>query len=159
MRRSKHLGSRSALLRGALIGLLLVTPLVVTSWASFAEDEPSEELVLRAARGRTSYRIYCRNCHGDEAKGDGPIAELLKAPPADLTKLSAKNDGKFPAEEIYEAIDGRNEVAAHGSREMPIWGFSFQDPSRDEDQEAEVRERLLDLVAYLETLQAGGDSG
>lgn len=154
MRRCKNANSRSALLRGALIGLLLVTPLVLTSVASFAEEKASDELVLRAARGRTSYRIYCQNCHGKDAKGNGPIAELLKSPPADLTQLAAANDGKFPADTVYETIDGRNEVAAHGSREMPIWGFSFQDPSRDEDQEAEVRQRILDLAAYLELLQA-----
>lgn len=157
MRRSKHPDSRSALLRGALIGLLLVTALA--SVASFAEEGKSDELVLRAARGRTSYRIYCQNCHGKDAKGDGPIAELLKSQPADLTGLAARNDGEFPADEIYETIDGRNEVRAHGSREMPIWGFSFQDPSRDEDQEAEVREKIRDLVAYLLTIQVAKDSG
>ncbi|HEX9731967.1 MAG TPA: c-type cytochrome [Thermoanaerobaculia bacterium] len=157
MCRSKN--PRSALLRGALIGLLLVTPLVLASAAALADDQRSDELVLRAARGRTSYRIYCQNCHGKEAKGDGPIAELLKAPPADLTKLAADNDGKFPVETVSATIDGRNEVAAHGSREMPIWGFSFQDPGRDEDQEAEVAERIRDLVAYLQSIQAKGDSG
>ncbi len=53
-------------------------------------------------------------------------------------------------------IDGRTEVKAHGSREMPIWGFSFQDPGRTDDQETEVRERILDLVEYLKTIQVEG---
>lgn len=117
-----------------------------------AEDvEASDE--LRAARGRTSYRIYCRNCHGKTGVGDGPIAELLKVPPADLTALSQKHGGEYPAEDVYQAIDGRIETRGHGSREMPIWGYSFQDPSRSDDQEAEVRERILDLVAFIRTLQ------
>jgi len=156
MRRSKNSNSRSALLRGVVIGLLLVTALVMTAVVSSAEEKASEDAALRAARGRTSYRIYCQNCHGKDAKGDGPIAELLKSPPADLTKLAADHEGKFPSDAVFETIDGRNEVAAHGSREMPIWGFSFQDPSRDEDQEAEVKERVHDLVAYLESIQAKG---
>ena len=36
---------------------------------------------------------------------------------------------------------------------MPIWGLSFQDPHRDSDQEGEIRERILDLVAFIESIQ------
>jgi hypothetical protein len=28
----------------------------------------------------------------------------------------------FPLSAVYEAIDGRNAVESHGTREMPIWG-------------------------------------
>jgi len=129
----------------------MATPQDTDSTKDSAVSKDSPE--LRAARGRTSYRLYCRNCHGKDGKGDGPIAEVLKVPPADLTALSAAHEGLFPEQEVYEAIDGRKDVRGHGSREMPIWGFSFQDPTRTEDQEAEVRERILDLVEYLKSLQ------
>ena len=142
--------------------LLVWVPLLCVAVAPVAtpQDAGSEDSAvsqdspeLRAARGRTSYRLYCRNCHGKDGKGGGPIAELLKVAPADLTVLSADNEGRFPEDEVYGSIDGRKNVRGHGSREMPIWGYSFQDPTRTEDQEAEVRERILDLVAYVKSLQ------
>lgn len=126
----------------ALFALLLVAS------AATAADENG-----RVERGRTSYRVYCQNCHGRNGAGDGPIAEVLKVKPADLTRLATTNDGSFPAGRVYQTIDGRNEVTSHGSREMPIWGLNFQDPERDSAQQDDVRERILDLVAYLRSLQ------
>ena len=107
----------------------------------------------RAARGRTSYRVYCQACHGERGKGDGPVAQALKVPPTDLTQISARNGDRFPVEEVYKSIDGRTEIRAHGPSEMPVWGFSFQDPGRSDNQEPEIRERILDLVAYLKSIQ------
>lgn len=136
--------------------LVLAALLVPAVTPAASAQDAQDSAAIRVARGRTSYRLYCRNCHGKEGKGDGPIAELLKVQPADLTALAAEADGEFPADRVYETIDGRNDVGAHGSREMPIWGLSFQDPSRSEDQEEEVRDRILDLVEYIRTLAPAG---
>ena len=106
-----------------------------------------------AARGQVTYRIYCMNCHGSAGQGDGPLAELLKVAPTDLPRLALENKGEFAADEVHRAVDGRDEVRAHGSREMPVWGIGLQDRNRDADQEVEVRERITDLVAFLESIQ------
>ena len=82
------------------------------------------------------------------------MAEYLKIPPTDLTRLAVSRKGRFPRTEIYEAIDGRREVRGHGPAAMPVWGATFQDRGRDTRQEQEVREKILDLVAYLESIQA-----
>ncbi len=111
----------------------------------------------RQVLGALSYRVHCLNCHGSSGTGDGPMAELLKIVPADLTRLAADNGGELPAERIYQAIDGRLDIAGHGSRRMPVWGIGFQDPGRDTDQEEAVRDKILDLVAYLKILQVGGE--
>ncbi len=135
---------RRSLVRGTFLVLLalgIASPLLA---------ETSSE---RAARGQVTYRIYCMNCHGQAAEGKGPLADLLKIPPTDLTRLALENDGEFSVDKVYEAIDGREEVRAHGSREMPVWGIGLQDRHRDADQEKEVRERILDLVAFIESLQ------
>ena len=50
-----------------------------------------------ATSGKEMYLAYCATCHGKEGKGDGPVASALKVPPADLTTLSKRNDGKFPS--------------------------------------------------------------
>ncbi|MCP4203557.1 MAG: cytochrome c, partial [bacterium] len=86
----------------------------------FADELP--EVEDRQVLGALSYRIHCLNCHGSSGTGNGPMAELLKIVPADLTRLAARNDGEFPAQRIYQTIDGRQELASHGSREMPVWG-------------------------------------
>jgi hypothetical protein len=54
------------------------------------------------------------------------MAQDLVARPTDLTTLSKRNGGVFPAQRVYEIIDGREEVKAHGSREMPVWGKQFR---------------------------------
>lgn len=118
-----------------------------------ADESRQERVVL----GALSYRVHCLNCHGSSGNGQGPMAELLKITPADLTRLAENNDGEFPSDKIYRTIDGREEIAAHGSRQMPIWGIGFQIPGRDSDQEEAVRAKILDLVAYLETLQVANE--
>lgn len=111
-----------------------------------------------AAKGRVTYRVYCINCHGAEARGDGSLAELLTTVPADLTQLAKDNDGTYPTEKVREAIDGTERVKGHGLEEMPVWGDVFQVTSieasgSDETAEERANRRIQELVAYLETLQ------
>jgi mono/diheme cytochrome c family protein len=129
----------------AILGIVLVI-------GAIGAEQPSAEAEA-AAEGEQIYRIYCQSCHGATGRGDGPSAEVLRVPPADLTGLQADNDGEFPAERVYRSIDGRGEIRGHGTRAMPIWGLAFQQPDRDVNQEAEVRSRIERLVAYLRTIQ------
>ena len=39
--------------------------------------------------------------------------------------LAKSNNGVFPKDAVYEAIDGSKTIPAHGTREMPIWGERF----------------------------------
>ena len=66
--------------------------------------------------------------------------------------LASRHGGTFPAEAVLRHIDGREEVPAHET-DMPTWGLSFQDPSRDSSQEKEIQAKLAELVEYLKTLQ------
>jgi mono/diheme cytochrome c family protein len=97
------------------------------------------------------YASYCAVCHGIDGKGNGPAASALKVPPADLTTLSGNNGGKFPSNKVATAIRGDSTIAAHGSREMPVWGSLFRSMSRG--QEAEVHMRITNLTNYVESLQ------
>ena len=107
----------------------------------------------RVARGSSAFQVYCASCHGRGAEGNGPMAEFLRIPPKDLTLMAREHGGSFPEDETYSAIDGRRSVRGHGPREMPVWGFGFQVPGRDSDQESEVRQRILDLLAFLKSIQ------
>ena len=87
-------------------------------------------LGARRRSGKTAYLSSCAPCHGADGKGNGFISAVLKTPPADLTMLAKRNDGVFPIAAVNEIIDGRTLIAAHGNREMPIWGFDVMGRSR-----------------------------
>lgn len=108
------------------------------------------------SRGALLFQIHCGSCHGLSGRGDGPVAEQLLLQPVDLSDLLEPDDSGalgFPAERLRSVIDGRDEVSAHGTRAMPIWGVTFQDAGRAENQEDLVLARVNDLVEYLRTLQ------
>jgi mono/diheme cytochrome c family protein len=107
-----------------------------------------------AARGKVLFRVYCANCHGATAHGDGELAKLLTLPPADLTRITRRYEGEFPADWIRKKIDGRERVRGHGMQEMPVWGLSFRNPADPGDQEPQVGAKLDQLVDYLRSIQA-----
>jgi mono/diheme cytochrome c family protein len=104
----------------------------------------------RTAGGEVLYRVHCAACHGKDGRGEGPMAEILKVPPRDLTTLEQE---KFSESELIASIDGRTTVRGHGSSEMPVWGLSFKEVGRDTPQEDLVRDRIQDLLCYLKTIQ------
>jgi mono/diheme cytochrome c family protein len=102
--------------------------------------------------GKMAYLSSCAECHGDDGKGNGPLAAKLKSKPIDLTTLAKNNGGVFPEQKMYEVIDGRRVVAAHGTREMPAWGDRFL--SFGPDTQHIAQNRILAIVDYLKRIQA-----
>jgi mono/diheme cytochrome c family protein len=113
-------------------------------------------LAQDAEQGRATFERYCTSCHGIEATGKGPMIAVLTLQPADLTRLSAENDGKFPLIRVVKRIDGRDPLVSHGSP-MPIYGdfFSARDATMktESGQPIMTSQPVVDLVAYLKTLQ------
>ena len=108
--------------------------------------------------GRDLYRTYCWQCHGFEATGDGPMAEMLAIRTPDLTKLAGANDDVLPTDRIAEQIDGRSQLLAHGG-EMPIFGAVFETDQQiavalPNGQRMMVGLPLANLLAFLESIQA-----
>ncbi|PYQ65153.1 MAG: cytochrome C [Acidobacteria bacterium] len=132
-----------------LASLAAALPLSQTAAPGGSQDRKES----RAEAGVRTYRAYCASCHGASAAGNGPMAEVLKVKPADLTRIRERNGGAFPEARIAAIIDGRLEIHGHGPGSMPVWGLTFRESGRDSDQETEVRERIKDLVAYLESVQ------
>jgi mono/diheme cytochrome c family protein len=100
--------------------------------------------------GARLFQEHCAGCHGPGGTGGAPSA-ALRRPPADLTQFTARNGGVFPSERVARIIDGR-EVASHGDREMPVWGFAFR-ATRDGLSQEQVAARIAAIVAYLEAIQ------
>src|SRR5271169_4518668 len=70
--------------------------------------------------GQDMYNSYCAVCHGKDGKGNGPAASAMKTPPADLTLLTQKSGGKYPAAHVAAVIRGQAMTASHGSQDMPV---------------------------------------
>jgi mono/diheme cytochrome c family protein len=110
---------------------------------------------LMLSLGEREFALHCAVCHGANAVGNGPAASALRTPPADLTRIAARRGGKFPDGEIAQKIDGRMEVTAHGSREMPVWGVHLATPIAEDASGDEVARGRIDLlVEYLRSIQA-----
>ena len=111
--------------------------------------------------GQQEFEARCASCHGRDGKGQGPIADLLRKAPPDLTALSRGNGGIFPISRVYDSIVG-DDVKAHGSRDMPVWGQVYRLRAGEHyvdtyyDPEAYVRVRVLALVEYISRLQSSG---
>lgn len=109
--------------------------------------------------GKIEYEQSCAICHGLDGKGRGSIAQTFQLSVPDITTLTKRNGGVFPVSRVYDMIDGREEVKAHGTREMPIWGkyYSLSAAPRYDDYaynpEAAVRGRILALIDYLHRMQ------
>lgn len=107
--------------------------------------------------GRAEYMDSCVVCHGPEGRGDGPLADELQIRPADLTRLSERNGGRFPYSRVFATIDGRFLVRGHGERDMPVWGRQFLESDArvygPAGGEIVTTERIHELAGYVQSLQ------
>jgi mono/diheme cytochrome c family protein len=126
-----------------------------SSFLLLARYTAAQSLGLTDLSGAELFERFCGACHGTEGRGDGPVARGLATAVPDLTRISERNDGQFPANAIRETIDGRSPVLAHGTRTMPVWGYEFWiEEGADITAERDARELLRRLVAHLESIQA-----
>jgi mono/diheme cytochrome c family protein len=137
------------------VGVLLFATCFVLAASIQAQDNPGIKKVpvtrTSPAAGKEMFVHYCASCHGKEGKGNGPAASALKKAPADLSTLASRNGGKFPDTRVYAYVEGTDEVASHGSREMPIWGDVFR--SMSPADAAAVHQRVSNLTEYVRSLQ------
>jgi mono/diheme cytochrome c family protein len=125
-------------LAAVLLGALGTTGILSTT----ATADPAMDLAKK------TYLRSCANCHGPKGRGDGPLAKLLTKGAPDLTQIAKRNKGVFPFLEVMTIIDGRKEIGAHGSLEMPTWGEIF----RDQDVEKALG-RIVNLTLYVHSIQ------
>ena len=130
---------------------LRVTALIALIPLAAACEPPPEPV-----GGAALFAHHCARCHGSAGDGTGPLAAELPVRPANLRTIAARNGGNFDDAAVMAAIDGRRSVAAHGSREMPVWGEVFEsefaaDGAPRPRNTALLRSRLL--TDYVMTLQ------
>lgn len=137
--------------------LLMFAASAVFASAAVAQDQPEKVIKhvpiksTSPVSGKEMFTAYCAVCHGTDGKGGGPAASALKVPPADLSMLSKNNGGKYPSMKVASTIRSESTLAAHGSKEMPVWGALFWNISGG--HEGVVQQRTANLTSYIETLQ------
>ncbi len=149
----RAIGRQRWLLASVALGCAAIASLGAQTQSPPKSPSPQEmPPLIRSVEGRDLYREYCASCHGVDAKGNGPAAPALKTKPPDLTVLAKNNDGRFPEDRVRKTIMGDDPLvlAAHGSREMPIWGPVFRQIEEDVDRGPV---RLANLVKYLKSIQ------
>jgi mono/diheme cytochrome c family protein len=117
--------------------------------AARAADSPDAEA---ARAGADLFKTHCASCHGESGKGDGKLADGLQYAPADLTRISQRNRGKFPFERVVQIVDGRKPMKGHGRTDMPVWGdvLLTQREGYDKDK---VKEQIRRLAHHLASIQ------
>ncbi|HEY7748459.1 MAG TPA: c-type cytochrome [Aestuariivirgaceae bacterium] len=143
---------KAMLLTGAGVAAMLIIQMAAVVAAQ--DEDPSTTSPPRSAEA--AFALYCAPCHGEDGRGNGPLAFAVSKPLPDLTTLTMRNGGSFPRERLARLIDGRDDIKAHtGEREMPAWGewFKLEGEGLGSMDEEEVRMRIEKLLDLLESMQ------
>jgi len=147
--------------RFSFVRMLLVSASLLGIGAMAAAQQAASPVQpKRVDIGKIEYEGKCATCHGTAGRGDGPTASYLTRKASDLTILAKNNGGILPVAQMYEIIAGSQEVAGHGTRDMPVWGQAYRIQAAEYysdmpyDPEAYVRARILALIEYINRLQA-----
>ena len=112
-------------------------------------------LAQDAQTGAALYAQHCAVCHGQDARGKGPLAPALLLQPPSLRDLEQRHDG-FPTRRVVMRIDGSDPLVSHGSP-MPVYSefFAGEDVilKSESGQPILTSRPIADLVAYLREVQ------
>src|SRR5678815_2198989 len=111
--------------RGPTTTPLSALAILTLAWLAACADSPAKDASKEAHSLPSGGRLYqesCAPCHGLGARGNGPVAPILKVAVPDLTLIAARRGGAFSADEIFRIVDGQADLGSHGPRKMPVWG-------------------------------------
>ncbi|MCV2891621.1 cytochrome c [Lentibacter sp. XHP0401] len=105
--------------------------------------------------GSMLFAENCAACHGANARGHGDAESGLEQAPADLTLISERNGGTFPADDVLAKVHGYGGPGHFG--DMP----DFEDIGAGKKvmwetqngQKIATPRALVEIVGYLEGLQ------
>jgi mono/diheme cytochrome c family protein len=113
-----------------------------------AMPEPNE--------GRALFMQNCAVCHGEDGRGDGPMARAMETAPADLTLIALRGGGTFPKARVMSTVDGYARSGPDGQG-MPEFGALLEGDLVPFDSGDGVLtptpRKLVALVEYLQTIQ------
>lgn len=89
-----------------------------------------------AAAAAENYQKLCRNCHGDDGSGNGPVAAVLDKPPQNFTDCAAM---AAHSREFLRKIITEGGGAVGESPQMPAFGKNLS------------AEEIEELTGYVAT--------
>lgn len=143
------------------LGLTLIGAVVVAVVCQLGVSAAADE--KQNFRSDMLFRSACAPCHGQLGAGDGPVASSIKGGVPRLDDLTKRYSEEFPADYVRQTIDGRLNVAAHGTPDMPVWGLRFSlnhdaggmtGKQADASGEAAADMLIESLVNFVASLQA-----
>jgi mono/diheme cytochrome c family protein len=104
--------------------------------------------------GAGLYLSLCSRCHGVAADGNGADGRQMDPRPPDLTHLAARDPALLRLEGLVRVIDGRRTIRAHGTGQMPVWGWELVANEPNAQLREQARIRLVQTLAeYLLSIQ------
>ncbi|HWR17705.1 MAG TPA: c-type cytochrome [Terriglobales bacterium] len=134
--------------------LVIASALAFGALAQDSSVKYKSAKVVPATDGKQMFATYCASCHGTDGKGKGAAASSLKKPAADLTTLSKRHGGKFPAELVNKTLKTPTSTSHLNKKDMPSWGSVFSGMG----DEAQANLRVHNLTEYLRSLQVSDSS-
>ena len=131
---------------------LIISLLIMLATQAFSHHELANRNI---ENGHDNYKKNCASCHGETGRGDGPLAKNLPQSPTDLTQLSKRNGGKYPAARTLSYIYG-DPKKSHLARVMPEFSSAMSEdlvPVEIDGVFTPTPPELAGLLAYLESIQ------
>lgn len=136
------------------IGMGLVAVLAVSGCLETAR---TADTMPGPQDGKALFMENCAVCHGENAKGNGPMARSMKKAPKDLTLIKVRHGNAFPRAKMMSVIDGyaRSDMAGPG---MPEFGALLEGDlvpyDSGDGKPTPTPRKLVALAEYLESIQA-----
>jgi mono/diheme cytochrome c family protein len=130
---------------------VILSALVLVACAAMAQIQHAPKVPPNVEAGKQTYMEHCATCHGNDGRGNGPVASVLRMPPPDLRTLALRHGGKFPEDYVTNVLRFGIQIPAHGTSDMPVWGPIFG--VLENGNELAVRRRIKYLCDFLATIQ------
>lgn len=105
--------------------LNFVWAMALAGWLPLLASTPAAADDAALAKAQESYQTYCKKCHGEHGKGDGPGAAMLNPKPRDFA--DCQNMQKRSDDELFKVISEGGE-AVKMSADMQPWGGTLSEP-------------------------------
>jgi mono/diheme cytochrome c family protein len=129
----------------------ILVGIVILSSVAVAQQPESQDATQVAIPGRVLFVANCAACHGLDGRGVNSATSSKNPSSPDLTQVTKRNGGQFPAMRVTAAIDGEYDQPLNSVRAMPVWGPVFRSRAHGHADSAQVQ--ILKLVRYVRSLQ------
>lgn len=119
--------------------MLVCGTIMVAAACGNALADPAQDEAVK--KGKEHFKIFCTNCHGDNADGKGPLAASLKIVPADLTALEQTGGDMCLTERVLKAVAGVHDVVPGQEHQMPTFSGNLESVT------------IYEISQYLKSIQ------